>query len=63
MTLPASAAERRPLQHGARPQLPIDTSYPQGAQQQTRRPSLLLSIDGADEERRDGRTDGHPTVT
>jgi len=31
------------------------------AQQQTRRTSLLLSIDGTDR-RTDGRTDGHPTV-
>jgi len=42
-----------------RPQLSIDISCPQGAQQQTRRPPLLLSID----RRTDGRTDGHPTDT
>jgi len=38
--------------------LSIDISCPHGAQQQTRRTPLLLSIDGADR-----RTDGHPTVT
>ena len=32
----------------ARPQLSIDVSCPQGAQQQTRRPLLMLSIDGTD---------------
>jgi len=42
MTLPAPAFASR------RPQLSIDMSYPQGAQQQTRRPPLLLSIDGTD---------------
>jgi len=36
----------------------IDISCPQGAQQQTRQPPLLLSIDG-----KDRRTDGHRTVT
>jgi len=41
VTLPAIAAERRRLLHGA--------------QQQTRRPPLLLSIDGTDR-RTDGRT-------
>jgi len=41
-----------------RPQLSIDISCPQGAQQQTRRPSLLLSIDGTDRQ-----TDRRPTVT
>jgi len=40
------------LQHGAR-----ITPHPQGAQQQTRRPPLLLSIDGTD-----GRTDRHNNV-
>jgi len=44
VTLLAFAAERRRL-------LSIDMSYPQGAQQQTRRTPLLLSID-----RTDGRT-------
>jgi len=47
MTLPAFAAERR------RRQPSIDISCPQGAQQQTRRTPLLLSIDGTA-----GRTDG-----
>jgi len=36
----------------ARPQQMIDISGQQGAQQQTRRPTLLLSIEGTD-----GRTD------
>jgi len=42
-----------------RPQLSIDASCQQGAQQQTRRTPLLLSIDGKDtrtDERTDGRT-------
>jgi len=47
VTLPVFAAECR------RPQLSIDISGPQGAQQQTRRPPLLLWIDGTD-----GRTPG-----
>jgi len=51
MTLPAFAAERRRL-------LSIDISCPQGAQQQTRRTPLLLSIGGTSR-----RTDGHPTVS
>jgi len=38
-----------------RPQLSIDISCPQGAQQQTRQPPLLLSIDGTDR-----RTDTRP---
>ena len=46
MTLPAFAAERR------RPQLSIDISYPQGAQQQT-----VAAVD-----ERDRETNG-PTVT
>jgi len=62
VTLPAFAAERRaaaPLLPSARrPPLSIDISCPRGAQQQTRRTPLLLSIDGTD-----GRTDGHSTVT
>jgi len=36
-----------------RPPLSIDISCPRGAQQQTSRPPLVLSIDGTD-----GRTDG-----
>jgi len=50
MTPPAFAAERRRLLHGARtyPQLSIDIFCAQGAQQQTRRPPPLLSIDGTD---------------
>jgi len=40
VTLPAFAAERQ--------QLSIDTFCQQGPQQQTRRPPLLLSIDGTD---------------
>jgi len=46
MTLPAFAAERWRLQHG-----PADIdryAADAGAQQQTRRPPLLLSTDGAD---------------
>jgi len=68
MTLPAFAAERRRSQEISidswyaaprRSRLSIDISCPQGAQQQTSRTLLLLSID-----RTDGRqTDGHPTVT
>jgi len=50
VTLPAFAAERRRL-------LPIHISYPHGAQQQTRRTPLLLSIDG-----KDGQTDGRRTL-
>jgi len=41
MTLPAFAAERRRL-------LSMDISGPRGAQQQTGRTPLLLSIDGTD---------------
>jgi len=40
------------------PPLPIDISCPHGAQQQTRRTPLLLSID-----RTDGRTVGRSTVS
>jgi len=64
VTPPAFAAERRRLQlvRGAGDQqLSIDISCPHSAQQQTRRTSLLLSIDGRDR-RTDGRKD-HPTVT
>ena len=52
--LPAFAAERRNPQHApvAHPQLSIDISFLRGVQQQTRRPPLLLSIDGTD-----GQTD------
>jgi len=71
MTLPTFAAERRaeaPLLLSApaagtwrrRSQLLIDISCPQGAQQQTRRPPLLLSNDGR---QTDGRIGGHWTVT
>jgi len=41
-----------------RPQLSIDIFCPQGAQQQTSRTPLLLSIDGTDRQ-----TNGHVTVT
>jgi len=57
VTLPAFAAERRAaaplLPRARRPPLSIDISCPRGAQQQTRRTPLLLSIDGTD-----GQTDG-----
>jgi len=52
--LPAFAAEHRRLQHGACSQLLIDISCLQDAQQQTRWPPVLLSIDG---------TDRRPTIT
>jgi len=67
MTLPSSAAEHGRLQQilidswyarRRRPQISMHISCAQGAQQQTSRTSLLLSIDGTDR-----RTDGHPTVT
>jgi len=45
--LPAFAAERRHACSTA-PVVSIDISYQQGAQQQTHRPLLLLSINGAD---------------
>jgi len=48
VTLPAFAAERR-CPRSTRPQLSIDISCPQGAQQQTRQRPLLLSM---------GQTDG-----
>jgi len=53
VTLSAFAAERRaaaPLLRGAHSsvQQSIDNSCPWGAQQQTRRTSLLLSIGGTD---------------
>jgi len=57
VTLPAFAAERRCLLHGAPAagtRLSIDISCLQGAQQQTRRTPLLLSI-----EQTDGPSDGH----
>ena len=47
MTLPAFAAERRRMQHGARSYRPISVVYA-GAQQRTRRLPLMLSIDGTD---------------
>jgi len=53
MTLPAFAAERRRVQHCAGIYRSTTTAEA-GAQQQTRRPPLLLSIDG---------TDRCPTVT
>jgi len=59
VALPAFAAERRHLQHVVPAaacrravQQSIDISRPRGAQQQTRRTPLLLSIDGTD-----GQTD------
>jgi len=72
MTLPAFAArhgvaiERRRLLLGEptagtrhrRPKLSIDISCPHGAQQQTRRKPMLLSIDGTDR-----RTDRRSTVS
>jgi len=65
MTLSAFAAERWQLTPAARrPQLLIDISCPQGAQHQTRRTPLLLSINGTDRQR-DGRTPDryiHPAV-
>jgi len=64
MTLPALAAERQRRQHGARSApaaIAIDISCSQSAQQQSRRPPLLLSIDGTDRQT-DWRTGG-PTVT
>jgi len=59
MTLPAFAVEHVRLQ-----QISIDsgTRRRPGAQQQTRRTLLLLSIDRTDRQT-DKRTDGHPTVT
>jgi len=56
---PAFAAERRrtcSTAPAARPQLSIYISCLQGAQQQTHRPPLLLSIDRQ-------RTDGRQTIT
>jgi len=62
MTLTAFAAERRracSTAPEARPQPLIDISCPQGAQQQTRWPPLLLSIDGSDR-RGQTETDARP---
>jgi len=56
MTLPASAAEGRRLQQIS---MIAGTRRQQGAQQQTSRTSLLLSIDGTDGQT-DGRTDTRP---
>jgi len=56
LLLSAGACCTASLLHG--PQLLINISCPQGAQQQTRHKLLSLSIDGTD-----GRTDGRPTVT
>ena len=47
MTLPAFAAERRRLHHGARSYRSI-SAVDAEAQQQTRRPPLMLSIAGTD---------------
>ena len=47
-----------PAPAARRPQLSVDIFCPRGAQQQTSRPPLLLSIDVTDR-----RTDGRPTVT
>jgi len=63
MTLPAFAGKRRaaaPLLLGARrPPLSIDISCQHGAQQQTRRTPMLMSIDGRRTGRQtDGQTDG-----
>ena len=65
MTLPAFAAERRracscSTALAACPHLSINISCPHGVQKQTRRPPLLLSIDGTDR-RTDGRTDARPS--
>ena len=49
-----------PAPAARRPQLSIDICCPQGAQQQTRRPRLLLSIDGTDKWK-DRRTDARPS--
>jgi len=61
VTLPAFHAERRRrvALHGsaARPRLSVDISCRLGAQQQTRRPPLLMSIN-VTERRTDRRTDG-----
>jgi len=54
MTLPAFAAKHRRLEHGARSYRSIFAADA-GAQQQTRQPPLLLSMDGADR-----RTDARP---
>ena len=55
MTLPTFAAERRSVQHGTSSYRSISAADA-GAQQQTRRPPLLLSIDGRDRRAADGRT-------
>jgi len=57
MTLPAFAAAA-PCCRAPAEQQSISIFCPHGAQQQTRRTSLLLSIDGTD-----GRTDGRRTVS
>jgi len=57
MTPPAFAVECLRLQHGTRNYRSISAADA-GAQQQTRRPPMLLSIDGTDR-----RTDGRPTIT
>jgi len=56
MTLPAFAAERRRLQHGARSYL-----LPAG-RWATNPPASVAAVDRWDRQT-DGRTDGHPTVT
>jgi len=53
VTLPAFAAKRRRLS------IDISRLFPRGAQQQTRRTPLLLSIVG----QMDGPTDGRSTVS
>jgi len=57
LLLSAGACSTAPA---ARSQLSIDISCPQGAQQQTRRPPLLLLIDGTGRQK-EGRMDEHPT--
>jgi len=65
LLLSAGAYRRHRLVAGTRrrrrPQLSVDISCSQGAQQQTSRKPLLLSTDGTDGWN-DGGTDGHPTV-
>ena len=55
--LSAGAASRCCTASAARPRLSVDISCRLGAQQQTRRPPLLMSINGT-ERRTDRRTDG-----
>jgi len=62
MTLPAcaSATPCCGTITAGRPPLSIDISCPQSAQQQTRRPPLLLSIDGTDRRTPDRYLDPAP---